>query len=103
MRRGYRFTVATCLGRILCPGDVQSIVVRVFVCPSVGASMYLHRISKRDTELMMAALLIRNRFSQFFTVGLCSKFPDPQLLICVATLPCETIMSENERQSQCSN
>ena len=42
----------------------------------------------------------------FFTVRFSSKFAAeyllkiPSHLICVATLPCETLMSENERQSQ---
>jgi len=55
---------------------------------------------------MAVILLIINRFSIFFTVRFSSKFAAqyllkiPQHLICVATLPCETSMSKNNRQSQ---
>ena len=54
----------------------------------------------------MVTLLILSRFSIFFNVRFSSKFAGHRLLkipphfICVATLPCETLMSENERQSQ---
>ena len=55
---------------------------------------------------MAVTLLSLNGFSKFFAVRLSSKFvvkyllKIPPHLICVATLPCETLMSENERQSQ---
>jgi len=55
---------------------------------------------------MAVTLLILNRFSNFFTVGFSSKFAAKYLLkirprhICVAAPPRETLMSENDRQSQ---
>ena len=41
-------------------------------------------------------------FSLTFSSNFAAKFfiKDPPHLICIATLPCETLMSENERQSQ---
>jgi len=60
-----------------------------------------------DTKLMHAViLLILNRFENFFAVRFSSKFEAkylieiPPHLMRVATLPCETLMSENLRQSQ---
>ena len=62
---------------------------------------------KGDTKLTAATLLILDRFSNFFfTDVILHKFAAKYLLkipphvICVAALPCETLMSENERQSQ---
>ena len=55
---------------------------------------------------MVAPLLILNQFSNFLTIRFSSKFAAkyllqiPPHLICVATLPCETLTSENERQLQ---
>jgi len=73
---------------------------------STAAQKY-NVFQKGDTKLMAVNLLILN-FQFFFTVRLSGKFPAKRLLktklhlrlICVATLPCETLMSENERQSQ---
>ena len=57
-----------------------------------------------NTELVAITLLVLNGFSKFFAVRFFSKFAAkffvlniPLHLICVATLPCETIMSENQR------
>ena len=56
---------------------------------------------------MAVNLLILNRF-HIFTVRLSSKFAAkyllkiPAHLICVATLPCKTLVSKNERLSQTS-
>ena len=56
---------------------------------------------------MVVTPLILYRFSKiFFTVRFSSKFAaqcllkTPPHLMCVAALPCETLLSENERQSQ---
>jgi len=55
---------------------------------------------------MAVILLILNRFSHFFTVRFFNKFAGkyllktPPHLICVTALPCETLASENKRQSQ---
>ena len=71
---------------------------------STAAQKY-NVFQKGDTKLMAVNLLILN-FQFFFTIRLSGKFPAKHLLktklhlICVATLPCETLMSENERQSQ---
>jgi len=66
----------------------------------------IHRVpKKKDTKLMAVTLLIINRFLKFFTDRLSSKVAAKYLLkiplhlLCVATLPCKTIMTENERQS----
>ena len=55
---------------------------------------------------MAKTLLILSRLSTFFTVKFSSKFAAKYLLkisphlICVATLLCETLMSEKKRESQ---
>jgi len=56
---------------------------------------------------MAVTLLVLNRFSTFFStldfpVNLHHSVQTPRHLICVATatLPCETSVSENERQSE---
>jgi len=54
------------------------------------------------------SLLILNRFIYFFTVRFSNKFAAKLLLkipprfigLCIATLSCETLVSENERLSQ---
>ena len=59
-----------------------------------------------DTMDVITRLLILDRFSIFFIARFYSKcaathvLKIPPHLICVATLPCETLMSENERPSQ---
>jgi len=51
-----------------------------------------------DTKLVAVTLLILNRFSKFFTVRFSGKFAGKYLLkisphlMCVATLPCETLI-----------
>jgi len=58
---------------------------------------------KGDSKLMAVTLLMHNWFSN---CQVSSKFAAncllkiPPHIICVATLPCESRMSENERQSQ---
>jgi len=57
---------------------------------------------KRDTKLIAVTLLILARFFKFISL---SDSPAKYLLkiphlIQVATLPCETLISENERQLQ---
>ena len=55
---------------------------------------------------MVVTLLILSKFKKKITVRFSSKLAAkcllkiPPHLICVATLPCETLKSENERQSQ---
>jgi len=62
--------------------------------------------TKGDTKLLTGTLLIISGFSIFFKCQINNKVPAkyllkiPPHLICVATLPCETLMSENERQLQ---
>ena len=59
-----------------------------------------------DTKLIAVTVLILNQFSKFFTVRFSSKFAAKHLLkipphlVCVAMLPCGTLMSENEQLSQ---
>jgi len=67
--------------------------------------LHVHSVTEKgDTKLVAVTLLILNRISIFFI--LYSKFAAkyllkiPQHLTCIATLPCETLMSENELQSQ---
>ena len=65
----------------------------------------IHRVPKKKDTKLMAVTLFVNRVSKFFTDRLSSKLAAKYLLkillhlLCVATLPCKTIMTENERQS----
>ena len=72
-----------------------------------GEKWNIHLVPKKgDSKLMAVILLIISRFSDFFTVKFSSKFAAQYLLnitqhlMCVATLPCETLMSKSKRQSQ---
>ena len=67
----------------------------------------IHRVPKKGRHtLTVVTLLILNQFSDLFTVRFSNKFAVKYLLkilpylVCTATLPCETLMSENDRQSQ---
>jgi len=68
----------------------------------------LHRVSETGNTKLTAVtlLIILNRFSNFFHSRFSDKFAANYFskisphLECVATLPCETLTSENERQSQ---
>jgi len=57
---------------------------------------------KRKTTNSPNSPLFLNRFPNFFTFRFCRKFAAkiPLHLVRVATLPCETLLSENERQAQ---
>jgi len=78
----------------------------VFYCDVSGRLVLLLLINWLIDWLMVAPLLILNQFSNFLTIRSFSKFAAkyllkiPPHLICVATLPCETLTSENERQLQ---
>jgi len=96
------------LGMIKAPGALRILTKRrerVDIWPSHVRFTTTPCSKKGDTELMAVSLLIINRFTKNFAARFSSKFAAKYLvkisphLICVATLPCETLMSENERQS----
>ena len=79
---------------------------RIYIVIKIHKLQHNTPCSKRgDTKLMAVALSVLNRFSIFslqILQKICSNFLlkiSPHF-ICVATLPCEILMSENERQSQ---
>jgi len=83
------------------------VALKYFLKYAFPWEIHLHRVpNKGNTKPMAVTLLILNPFAKKFTIRFSSKFAakyslkiQPHL-ICVATIPCETLMSENERQLQ---